>query len=260
VLDAGVCPTANERLAVAGFDSALLAPDAAAWARDKAAAETAFAHYVEVRDAILAGKRAPYPEFEPDQASMADAMRATKPELKALFLHRTQDQLWRHALIFARSGIYAEGVGKAGVVWLNARLTNEGCAGDVENAAWLKATLAAVPWFDIKTYGPDADQAAWLIAYHADSDPALQALALDRIGPLAVSRQSNIGNFASLWDLVALHSGRPQRYGTQMHCLGKTWAPVEPIEDPAQLNTRRGWAGLPSEAAYEHAGARLCGG
>ena len=59
---------------------------------------------------------------------------------------------------------------------------------------------------------------------------------------------------------VALHAGRPQRYGTQMRCIAGGWRPVPPVEEPAQLNTRRGWVGLAPIAAAEKAGARLCGG
>lgn len=260
VLDANLCPTANERLTMAGFDSALLAPDAAAWATDKAAADAAYGRYVQARDAVLAGQPSPYPEFKPDEATVAAANAAKSPELKALYLHKAKDQLWRHALAFGVTRTYAEGVGKPGAVWLNARLTTEGCATDAENSAWLKATLVKTPWFDIKTYGKDADAAAWLLAQHADADPELQAVVLDRMGQRALTKDSNPANFAYLWDRVALHSGRPQRYGTQMKCVGKVWAPIPPLEEIAKLDERRSWVGLPPEALYQRTGAKVCGG
>ncbi|MFX8895313.1 DUF6624 domain-containing protein, partial [Acinetobacter baumannii] len=79
-------------------------------------------------------------------------------------------------------------------------------------------------------------------------------------GKLAVSRNSNPANFAFLWDRVALAQGRPQRYGTQMRCVGKVWSPITPLEEPAKLDERRSWVGLQPEALYQRAGARVCGG
>ena len=260
VLDAGVCPTASERLTIAGFDSALLSPDAASWAAQKTAAEAAYGRYALARDAILAGQPSPYPEFKSDEATVAVANAAKTPQLKALYMHKAQDQIWRHALAFGAPRAYAEGVGKPGAVWLNARLTTEGCATDAANAAWLKTTLATLPWFDIKTYGKDADAAAWLLAQHADADPELQAVVLDRMGQRALTKDSNPANFAYLWDRVALHSGRPQRYGTQMRCVGRAWAPIPPLEEIAKLDERRSWVGLPPEALYQRTGAKVCGG
>ena len=64
--------------------------------------------------------------------------------------------------------------------------------------------------------------------WHGRND-ALQALALDRIGQRVVDHDSDAGHFAALWDRVALHSDRPQRYGTQMHCVGPDWALVLPV-------------------------------
>lgn len=256
---ARVCLTPAEQLTIAGFDSALLAPDAADWAQEKAAAEAAFGRYAAARDAILAGQPSPEPEFAPEAAEVALAARARQPQLQALFRHQAADQLWRHALVFGAPKPYAEGLGKAGAVWLNARLTTDGCAIDSAAAAWLRQALTGVGWFDIQTYGKDADQAAWLIAEHADSDPEAQLLALNRMGAAVVDKQSNPANFAYLWDRVALNSGRPQRYGTQMRCVGRTWAPVSPVEEPAKLDERRRWVGLAPEADYARTGAKVCG-
>jgi hypothetical protein len=260
VLQSHACLTTAERLTAAGFDSALLAPDAQSWSEQKADAETAYARFTAARETILAGQPAPYPEFAPDATIMARAASAPTPVVQALYRHHAEDQIWRHALVVGPPKSYADGVGKAGAIWLNARLTNEGCATAAANNAWLKATLNTVPWFDIKTYGKDADAAAWSLAEHADADPALQKTVLQRMGQLAVNKQSNPANFAFLWDHVALSDGRAQRYGTQMHCVGKVWAPISPVEEPAQLDERRRWVGLASEVTAQKAGARLCGG
>lgn len=260
VVAARACLTPAEQLTIAGFDSALLAADAADWAQQKAAADAAFARYAAARDAVLAGQPSPEPEFAPQAAAVAAAAKARQPELAALYRHQAADQLWRRALVFGAPKAYAGALGKAGAIWLNARLTTDGCAADRAAAAWLKQTLATVPWFDIKTYGKDADQAAWLIAEHADADPEVQRLALDRMGQQVIDKRSNPANFAYLWDRVALNAGRPQRYGTQMRCAGRTWVPVSPVEDLAKLDERRRWVNLAPEADYARQGAKVCGG
>ncbi len=258
VLEAHICPTAAERMTMAGFDSALIAPDAATWTAEKAAAEAAYARYTAARDAVLAGRPSPYPEFKAEELAVSAANRAGKPEAKALFLHRAQEQFWRHAVAYGGAKGYAEGVGKAGVVWLNARILDEGCRADRENIAWLKETLTTIPWFDTKTYGKDADASAWLIVEHADADPAFQTMVLERIGQLVVEHRSNPADYAFLWDRLALNSGRPQRYGTQMRCVNKQWAPKAPLEEPAKLDERRRWVGLPSEADAERTSTLRC--
>lgn len=260
VLQSRTCLSPAERLTVAGFDSALLAPDTEHWSQEKTAADAAYARYTTARQTVLSGQPAPYPEFSADQAAVALAATAASPELKALYTRQAEDQLWRHAMVFGVAKTYAEGVGKSGAVWLNARITADGCAVDTANSVWLKETLKTVPWFDIKTYGKDADAAAWMLAQHADGDPALQTLALERMGQLAVIKQSNPANFAYLWDRVALAAGRPQRYGTQMRCIGKVWVPISPVEEPTKLDERRSWVGLPAEALYQRTGAKVCGG
>ena len=260
VITGRVCLTPAERMTVAGFDSALLAPDPARWATEKAAAEAAYARYAAARDAVVAGQPSPYPEFKPDEAAIAVAARAKQPELQALYRHATEDQIWRHAIVFGAPKAYADGVDKAGAIWLNARLTDDGCAIDAAGALWLKQTLDTILWFDIKTYGKDADKAAWLIAEHADANPDIQLLALERMGASVVDHQSNAANFAYLWDRVALNTGRPQRYGTQMHCAAGAWTPISPIEDLSKLDERRRGAGLAPEADYARSGAKVCGG
>jgi len=260
VVAAHTCLTPAEQMTNAGFDSVLLAPDAATWTREKAAADAAFVRYAAARDAVLAGQPSPEPEFAPETAEVALAARARQPEIQALYRHHAADQLWRHALVFGTPKPYAQDLGKAGVVWLNARITSDGCDIDRAAAVWLKQALAKLTWFDIETYGKDADQAAWLIAEHADNDPETQLLALNRMGVAVINKQSNAANFAYLWDRVALNTGRPQRYGTQMRCDAGAWTPVSPVEDVSKLNERRRWVGLAPEADYARQGAMMCRG
>jgi hypothetical protein len=257
---AHTCLKPSEALTLAGFESALLARDAAEWTQQKASADAAFTNYEQARDAILAGQPSPAPDFEAQATAIKANTLAATPEGRELLTRKVKEQLWRQALVFTASKAYAPGVGLVGAVWLDARLRLDGCAVDADNQAWLRAKLDKIVWFDAKTYGADADKTAWLIAYHADNDRLLQTLVLDRTGPLVLKRASDPRDFAELWDKVALATGRPQRYGTQMHCVGKVWTPLQPLEDPAKLNERRGWVGIAGIAEYSKAGSKACGG
>src|SRR5215469_17871126 len=50
---------------------------------------------------------------------------------------------------------------------------------DAENLPWLKAVLAEHGWPGASLVGTDGAHAAWLLAQHADADPAFQRQCLD---------------------------------------------------------------------------------
>jgi hypothetical protein len=91
---------------------------------------------------------------------------------------------------------------------------------------WLKSSVA----------GKEAAGRFWLLVQHQNSElqknwmPEMERLAAKG----AVSRQ----NFALLYDRVMSGEGKPQRWGTQTHCVdGK--AVMNPVEDPPNLEARR---------------------
>jgi hypothetical protein len=57
------------------------------------------------------------------------------------------------------------------------------------------------------------------------------------------------GDYALLYDRVAMRHQRPQRYGSQMHCEAGRWAP-DPIEDRGNLDKRRAALGMEPYADY----------
>jgi hypothetical protein len=129
---------------------------------------------------------------------------------------------------------------------------------DCDNTAWLRGELANIAWFDIPTYGAEADNNAWLLVQHADRNPEFQREMLERLEklpPEATSRK----NLAYLHDRVARAAGKPQRYGTQGACQPDgTWVPHQ-TEDPANLDQRRQALGL--DPIAKHAvdlAARAC--
>jgi hypothetical protein len=50
---------------------------------------------------------------------------------------------------------------------------------DADNLAWLKEVVAEVGWPGQSMVGEDGAHAAWLLAQHADQDPAFQRRCLE---------------------------------------------------------------------------------
>src|SRR5215472_13978623 len=50
---------------------------------------------------------------------------------------------------------------------------------DADNLIWLKSVVAEAGWPSWSMVGEDGAHAAWLLAQHADSDPAFQRQCLD---------------------------------------------------------------------------------
>jgi hypothetical protein len=126
---------------------------------------------------------------------------------------------------------------------------------DRQNTADLKSLLKTHSWFTISKFGKKCDNNAWLLVQHADHDPDFQKEILTKLEKLYLTGETRPQNYAYLFDRVALSSSdpskrQPQRYGTQGHCVapGK-WEPF-PIEDEANVDTRRAEVGLPPLAAY----------
>ena len=146
-------------------------------------------------------------------------------------------------------GGWADGVNEPVRRYLNALVLAEMCAIDHDNTAWLKAEIARRGWPTISRYGKEADNQAWLLVQHADQDPAWQAQILVQLTELAPKGETNVKNYAYLFDRVAMKHGGPQRYGTQGHCVGAgEWRADD--GEPGDLDARRKSVGLPSEADY----------
>jgi hypothetical protein len=128
---------------------------------------------------------------------------------------------------------------------------------DSINTAELKHLLNLHGWFIISVWGRDADQAAWLVAQHSDQDVPFQKRVLDTLERLP-ARETDPANYALLFDRVAVHEGRPQRYGTQGKCVGPgRWQP-QAIDAPAGIDERRKSMGLESLEEYRSTSGRGC--
>jgi hypothetical protein len=130
---------------------------------------------------------------------------------------------------------------------------------DEGNTAELKNLLARYQWFTISEFGEEADNNAWLLVQHADRDLAFQKHVLQVLEKLYPKNETSRSNYAYLYDRVAaIGEKRPQRYGTQGHCVSKQqWEP-DPIEAPEKLDERRREMGLGSMAEYKKQLVPIC--
>jgi Family of unknown function (DUF6624) len=122
-------------------------------------------------------------------------------------------------------------------------------AADAENLPWLKGVLAEHGWPGKSLVGKDGAHAAWLLAQHADADPAFQRRCLDLLAIAAQAGEATAVELAYLTDRVLLHEGQPQVYGTQMIREGKRYVPQR-MRDPESVDERRAAVGLGPIAEY----------
>ena len=115
----------------------------------------------------------------------------------------------------------------------------------VRNANRLKELIAEYGWPDEETAGKDGAEAAWFIVQHAVGHPRLQRDCLALLQTAANEGRVPRWHAACLEDRIAMHEGRPQRYGTQWlddPVDGRTrpWK----LADSGRVNEFRGEVGL----------------
>jgi len=120
---------------------------------------------------------------------------------------------------------------------------------DAENLPWLKNVVAEVGWPGRSMVGGDGAHAAWLLAQHADRDPAFQRSCLDLLTEAAKHGEATVIELAYLTDRVLLAEGQPQEYGTQMTGGEHGWAPRN-LRDPDNVDERRAAVGLGPVSEY----------
>lgn len=122
---------------------------------------------------------------------------------------------------------------------------------DTARVARLKEIIAEHGWPTFDLVGRRGEEAAWVIAQHADLDLAFQRRALHLLRAAVAVGQASPGNLAYLEDRVAVAEGRPQTYGTQIRCdRGGEPAPATPIAEPDRVEQRRSRAGLEPLSDY----------
>ena len=117
---------------------------------------------------------------------------------------------------------------------------------DSHNTARLKQIIAGSGWPTISVAGQDGSMAAWLLAQHADADPAFQSDVLKMMEPLIATDEVSGTQYAYLYD----RTHTPQRFGTQGRCTAPgSWVPRE-IEDRDEVDKRRAKVGRPPLDEY----------
>lgn len=122
--------------------------------------------------------------------------------------------------------------------------------GDVERAARLGEIIALIGWPGSDLVETDGASAAWLIAQHADFDVAFQQRALDLMRDAVARGVADPTELAFLDDRVAVNTGVPQTYGSQIRCVGGAPEPATPIVEPGTVDQRRADIGLEPLADY----------
>jgi hypothetical protein len=121
---------------------------------------------------------------------------------------------------------------------------------DLENTARMKAIVDAHGWPDASRLGEQGAHHAWLLVQHADQDVEFQERCLVLLRAAVEQGQASARDLAYLEDRVAMHRGRPQRYGTQFVSGADGELRPHPIEDEAHVDERRAAIGLPPLAGY----------
>lgn len=122
---------------------------------------------------------------------------------------------------------------------------------DEDRTARLKEIVAEFGWPKSDLVGEDGASAAWLIAQHSDLDVAFQQEALALMKEALAAGQADPTEVAYLEDRVAVNTGQPQSYGTQIRCRNGRPRPATPIVDRAGVDERRAEVGLgPLEDYY----------
>jgi hypothetical protein len=130
-------------------------------------------------------------------------------------------------------------------------------AADGENLPWLRQVITDFGWPGKSLVGEDGADAAWLLAQHADSDPAFQRQCLDLLTAAVLHGEATITQQAYLTDRVLLHEGKPQEYGTQAIAREGRFVPRN-LRDPDNVDERRAGAGLGPLAGYLASMAGFC--
>jgi hypothetical protein len=122
-------------------------------------------------------------------------------------------------------------------------------AADGENLPWLRQVVADAGWPGKSLVGDDGAHAAWLLAQHADRDPAFQRRCLNLLTAAVEHGEATVVEQAYLTDRVLLAEGKPQEYGTQAIARDGRFVPRD-LRDPDHVDERRASVGLGSLAEY----------
>jgi hypothetical protein len=114
----------------------------------------------------------------------------------------------------------------------------------IKNARKLAKLIKKLGFPVLSNAGEKGVRLSWLIIQHSVSLPDFMKECLFQMRLAAGQNDYPLELLAHTEDLIAFLEGRRQLYGTHCDWIGDSYR-VTPIEDPAQLNTRRKSVGLP---------------
>ncbi|WGM30951.1 DUF6624 domain-containing protein [Brevundimonas sp. NIBR11] len=155
-------------------------------------------------------------------------------------------------------------VGRRGLIPIDLNDLPEGERQAANDALWAPVTamdhrltaklLKMIPpkgWFLQSVYGRQGAGAAFLIIQHSELEHWRRFVPV--LEPLVATGEVEGQSYGLMYDRLAINEGRPQRYGTQMTCVGGRWViDRENLEDPENVEARREAMGFPwTLAEYE---------
>ncbi|MDO7847842.1 hypothetical protein Q5H92_15860 [Hymenobacter sp. M29] len=98
----------------------------------------------------------------------------------------------------------------------------------------------------IRQVGKTSANNFWLLVQHADAYPTFQQQVLKLMLPEVKRKNADSSNYAYLTDRVAINTGQPEEYGTQVEYKGPGLGQAVPksLRDPARVNQRRAAIGM----------------
>jgi hypothetical protein len=114
---------------------------------------------------------------------------------------------------------------------------------DADNTAWLIGIIDQSGWPDRSQVGDEGARAAWLLAQHADCDPAAQRRFWQCLQSAVVRHEASPADLARLTDRVRLASGQKQIYGTQLTARAGRYVATR-LCKPSSVDARRAAVGL----------------
>jgi hypothetical protein len=166
--------------------------------------------------------------------------------LKELLARRETDQKYRQLL---GKGIY-QGSAKDSI--RNLMLQT-----DKDNQNFVKDIIKKRGWLGFDLVGKEGDNAAWLIVQHADNDTIFQQEVLPIIFEACKKSNTNVNNYAYLYDRIKVNTNQNQLYGTQFsdvkdekgYTTDLIFRPM--VENERLTNGRRKYMQLPTLELYK---------
>lgn len=158
--------------------------------------------------------------------------------------HFERDQLLYARMVASAGAMNAEIDAAVGLAPFSAWYNAFGdCARREEANRFLWAYFEHFTWPDDPTFGDGVELAFFVLVQHQDNDTGLQSTALEALSE-AVSEDRGSGrHLAFLTDRLAVNTGRPQTYGTQISLQDNGCAP-QPLAAPQDVDSLREAVGL----------------